>query len=96
MVSLDIHPMSIEQLCTSLQVGKQVLSQWFPNILPQGLNEPIFSTELKLEEHRRPQSERDSRGAPTPVLSTLHTTSQPNCEPQNSTVLYNYEVNEAS
>lgn len=33
---------------------------------------------------------------PTPLLSTLHTTSQPNCEPQNSTVLYNYEVNEAS
>lgn len=36
------------------------------------------------------------RHALTPVLSTLHTTSQPNCEPQNSTVLYNYEVNEAS
>lgn len=93
---MDILPMSIEQLCTSLQVGKQVLSQWFPNILPQGLNEPIFSTELKLKEHQTPPTDYDSWGAPTPVLSTLHTTSQPNCEPQNSTVLYNYEVNEAS
>lgn len=30
------------------------------------------------------------------LLSTICTTSQPNCEPQNSTVLYNYEVHEAS
>lgn len=93
---MDMHPMSIVQLCTSLQVGKHVLSRWFPNILPQGLNEPIFSTELKLEEQWRPQAEHGNRDAMAPVLSTLHTTSQPNCEPQNSTVLYNYEVNEAS
>lgn len=40
----------------------------------------------------------DSRNDPfwPRFVHSIHTTSQPNCEPQNSTVLYNYEVNEAS
>lgn len=81
--SLDIHFLGGEP---SLLAPRHSASS--PHI-PQSWNpRPTGDHELNHDSKNNPFWPR--------FVHSIHTTSQPNCEPQNSTVLYNYEVNEAS